>query len=1153
MSTSPSKRLSIKQQRMRDAEVQRTAISQLALPTSNQVLIGSASRSKTQGVKRKDADRRVDLFVEEMRLTMAATVPSTPTEAVPRQRPKGKGNGHHVPMSVSSERYLALRPMLLNDIFTWDVYSEAGHICQCGGGAAIYDCEDCHGGGCVCAKCLEERHQFNPFHRHRRWNGSFFERMVERITPVHLGHNGYPCPNAMKAVRMKIGHTTGVFNTDTYPCGCHQLEGRSPCMLQHQLMRMRIIPSAFTESSFTWAFTTALMDDWMDHSHFAKTSCQDFLGAIWFRTDGLPRDRLHGYDNFRFTARVFRDLRGLQRSGQAHGIDAHLPENRWPGSVAVVCPACPEPDFNLQQNWQELSSDIRYRYLFQLMHAIDGNFKAYGRLKPFDEDDLPFTDGSCFFPKWETWRQYCAEFDSSTSESGTCPAYDKMHAMAAHSGKTVSGLCAIVCARHGIFAPLGMVDLHKGEKYSRMDHCWAMAQGPRPDIAVPRLLSSDRGCSLSVNFVDRLTKEFPTHLTIHSVANEVKWVIPKLHITGHTEVCQYKYHLAFTVGAGRTDGESIERSWVETKHAAVISRDASPAMRADILNDEHNWWNYRKTILIADYFRRLAIEAQSEYAVALEELRSCEYFISKAEIASWEREFPTAEATVDQDGSVVKILHAEAVVAEDGGNGHKQKRTKKRSKIVEWICLGIDAQKDQIEIRMLARSANSSKGPSARVETKRQALGRKLGRFSEDILQHAPELKDFMDQYLEEIDPAEESDGEQIESDDGVESSDSDDEDEEDDDDAQGDNQDLDPESIENQPVLLPSHFTASELDELPSLKRLADAERKLRKAHLDEVKRELSLSLRIFSVISEHSTRPGIPTRSKKATKRQKTRQRQNLRVYQQHQSALARLGMTETEQRSYPPLSLAELLEYRNGGKSRPRTLGEGRKANRGPLLPWLMMDASQSVVRGAGSSDRAGMVQSLSDDDRRVHYFRIQADCERWAEQVKLIGADWGRAIRHMQRLAQVWTDLAKVEMQSTSQEATDQLVRNGRAAYASKKAQWFRKQAEQFEKKRLETGSRCGMLEGWSEFDHDLISTEQEGDRLTVRSSKGLCHLSPKPTREPQEARVYRFPTRYPLLDQNVNQETFLRDYDSGHRLKMCSGSNLAALGGIWMLY
>ena len=69
-----------------------------------------------------------------------------------------------------------------------------------------------------------------------------------------------------------------------------------------------------------------------------------------------------------------------------------------------------------------------------------------------------------------------------------------------------------------------------------------------------------------------------------------------MHIHGHTENCQYLYHLAFTDGVGRTDGESVERRWVDTKEVAVISKDASPAARIDIVNSEHNWSNYVRAV-----------------------------------------------------------------------------------------------------------------------------------------------------------------------------------------------------------------------------------------------------------------------------------------------------------------------------------------------------------------------------------------------------------------------------------------------------------------------------------------------------------------------------------------------------------------------------
>lgn len=273
------------------------------------------------------------------------------------------------------------------------------------------------------------------------------------------------------------------------------------------------------------------------------------------------------------------------------------------------------------------------RLLFTLIHALDGNFKAYIKAKRFDANDTPITDGAGFFPPWKDWARYCEQFQTLSSVSfqlrciastdslkdgGTCPSYNKMHTITAHRGRFVSGLSSLVCARHGIFIPQGTVDLEKGEtwvvrrsasalayiplvRFYRLDHCWAIGQGRQPHERLRRVLSCDRACSLSVNFLTRLRTEFPDDSRLHSIAEQIVWVIPKLHIHGHTESCQYRFHLAFTEGVGRTDGESVERSWVDTKEIAVISKDASPATRIDIINSEHDWSNFVRGVTMGEH------------------------------------------------------------------------------------------------------------------------------------------------------------------------------------------------------------------------------------------------------------------------------------------------------------------------------------------------------------------------------------------------------------------------------------------------------------------------------------------------------------------------------------------------------------------------
>ena len=74
-----------------------------------------------------------------------------------------------------------------------------------------------------------------------------------------------------------------------------------------------------------------------------------------------------GYDTFRRTTRYWRHLTMTARSGQAHSIDVHLPRNRWARSLATICPACPEPGFNLQSNWEVLQATAEHGSAFPLV------------------------------------------------------------------------------------------------------------------------------------------------------------------------------------------------------------------------------------------------------------------------------------------------------------------------------------------------------------------------------------------------------------------------------------------------------------------------------------------------------------------------------------------------------------------------------------------------------------------------------------------------------------------------------------------------------------------------------------------------------------------------------------------------------------------
>ncbi|EEB98408.1 hypothetical protein MPER_02086, partial [Moniliophthora perniciosa FA553] len=74
------------------------------------------------------------------------------------------------------------------------------------------------------------------------------------------------------------------------------------------------------------------------------------------------------------------------------------------------------------------------------------------------------------------------------------------------------------------------------------------------------------------------------------------FVVPKLHIYGHTMQCQLSYSLNLTPGVGRTDGEGIERNWAGQGPIATSTMEMGPGSRHDTLDDHWAHWNWRKLL-----------------------------------------------------------------------------------------------------------------------------------------------------------------------------------------------------------------------------------------------------------------------------------------------------------------------------------------------------------------------------------------------------------------------------------------------------------------------------------------------------------------------------------------------------------------------------
>jgi hypothetical protein len=111
----------------------------------------------------------------------------------------------------------------------------------------------------------------------------------------------------------------------------------------------------------------------------------------------------------------------------------------------------------------------------------------------------------------------------------------------------------------------------------------------------PRLTvvqSYDIVCQWSKNLYQRMTK-LPPKVSCSLSLRKIFFVIPKLHIYGHKLLCQIWYSLNWLFGAGRTDGEGIERNWAHMGPVATSTRDMGPGHRHEVLDDHFGHWNWR--------------------------------------------------------------------------------------------------------------------------------------------------------------------------------------------------------------------------------------------------------------------------------------------------------------------------------------------------------------------------------------------------------------------------------------------------------------------------------------------------------------------------------------------------------------------------------
>lgn len=123
--------------------------------------------------------------------------------------------------------------------------------------------------------------------------------------------------------------------------------------------------------------------------------------------------------------RQWRHLKMLKRAARAHSKDGV--EGTKPGELALLCPACPQPDYNLPNGWETaepqkrcsgffFSPHLCYNschhlcsWLYALFLGIDANFRLKRKKVSSEERDPSLGGGWSFFVEEKNYKEHVAK------------------------------------------------------------------------------------------------------------------------------------------------------------------------------------------------------------------------------------------------------------------------------------------------------------------------------------------------------------------------------------------------------------------------------------------------------------------------------------------------------------------------------------------------------------------------------------------------------------------------------------------------------------------------------------------------------------------------------------------------------------------------
>ncbi|KAJ6473046.1 hypothetical protein C8R45DRAFT_1103639 [Mycena sanguinolenta] len=421
----------------------------------------------------------------------------------------------------------------------------------------------------------------------------------------------------------------GIHEVQVDFCGCERAQDAGPPEIQ--LLRVGWFPATH-ERPQTCA-TLTVLEKFHQDTLQSKMTMYDFYGVLEKLTDNTGIEPPDHYHKWIRMCREFQHLMLLKRGGRAVAYAPSGVGGTQQGELAIECPACLRPNVNLPAGWEDVS--LEDQFLYTLFIALDACFRLKRRLVSSELKDPDLGSGWAYMVDTDPYREYLRGV-TTQKEMNTCSGLAALdHANTKFSrGYSTTGVAMGVCGRHEFVQPNGVGDLQRGERFSNVDYVLACILRLK-DTRLRKLLTYDIACIWAIHLLERL-KKLPPHVRLIIVLAFVRFAIPKMHIQGHTLLCQLLYSLNILLGSGQLDAEGIERAWAGIGGVAASTRDMGPGARHDVLDCQWSHWNWQKLVGIIELLRRRLDRAKEELAEQTEALE--EFSTQQADrVPEWRR------------------------------------------------------------------------------------------------------------------------------------------------------------------------------------------------------------------------------------------------------------------------------------------------------------------------------------------------------------------------------------------------------------------------------------------------------------------------------------------------------------------------------------